>query len=268
QHSNRNNNNTMQNYCKTIGALATATALAAGNASALGYEDIDAEIHVGYDNRYLFRGIELGDDLVHAGLDVGTSVAGLDISAGAWYGSWNANNAGPTVDADELDIYAEVSKDLGFASLAVGYIYYTFPQGDTLTNPNFVQDAQEVYLSASREIFGVDASIAYFWDIETDNDGYTQLSLSKGFEIMPYVTLNTGTDFGYLAEEGDLVHITAKVGIDIEASENATISYYVAHSWSTSEGGTLAGGAGGVSTALYGGAENEFFFGGSVAVSF
>lgn len=260
----------MQNYCKTIGALAAATAMAAGNASALGYEDIDAEIHVGYDNRYMFRGIELGDDLVHAGLDVGTSVAGLDLSAGAWYGSFNANgiSGGQTGDFDELDLYAEASKDLGFASVAVGYIFYHFPSGDVNNNPNFFQDAQELYVSASREIFGVDASIAYFWDIETDNDGYTQLSLSKGYEIMPYVTLATAADFGYLAEEGDLVHITAKVGVDIEASENATISYYVAHTWATSEGGRVAGGPGAITTADYGGQENEFFFGGSVAVSF
>ncbi|MGJ8642727.1 MAG: hypothetical protein ACSHX9_04905 [Luteolibacter sp.] len=258
----------MQNYCKTIGALAAATAMAAGNASALGYDDIDAEIHVGYNTKYLFRGIELGDDLITAGLDVGTSINGIDLSAGAWYGSWNANTPGATIDADELDLYLEASKDLGFASLAVGYIYYTFPQGDLLTNPNFFQDAQEVYVSASREIFGIDASLAYFWDIETDNDGYSQLSLSKGIEIMDYVTLNTGVDFGYLVEEGDFVHATAMVGIDIEASENATISYYVAHTFALSEGGTLAGGAAAITTAGYGGQENEFFGGASISVSF
>lgn len=264
----------MQNYCKTIGALAAATAMAAGNASALGYEDIDAEIHVGYHNRYLFRGIELGDDLVDAGLDVGTSIAGFDLSAGAWYGSWNANSANAataqTFDADELDLYLEASRDLGFATVAVGYIYYHFPQGDINALPaaNPFQDAQEVYVSASREIFGLDASIAYFWDIETDNDGYSEISLSKSFDIMPYVTLNVGADTGYLVEEGDFVHTTATVGIDIEASENATISYYVAHTWALSEGGTVAGGAAGDSTALYGGQENEFFFGGSVSVSF
>lgn len=259
----------MQNYCKTIGALAAATAMAAGNASAFTWDDIDAEIHVGYHTKYLFRGIELGDDLVDAGLDVGTSIAGFDLSAGAWYGSWNSNSAiGLTFDADELDIYAEASRDLGFATVAVGYIFYHFPQGDINAAISPFQDAQEVYVSASREIFGLDASIAYFWDIETDNDGYTEISLSKSFDIMPYVTLNVGADTGYLVEEGDFVHTTATVGIDIEASENATISYYVAHTWALSEGGTVAGGPGGVSTALYGGQENEFFAGASVAVSF
>jgi uncharacterized protein (TIGR02001 family) len=247
----------MQNYCKTIGALAAATALAAGNASALGYEDIDAEIHVGYNTKYLFRGIELGDDLITTGVDVGTSLGGFDVSAGAWYGSWNANGGAPgTVDLDELDLYAEISKDLGFASVAVGYIYYHFPQGGQ--NNGFVDDAQEAYVSVSKEIFGIDASLSYFWDIETDNDGYSQLSLSKSFDLMEYVTLNVGADTGYLVEQGDFVQITGKVGIDIEASENATISYYVAHTWALSE----------ADGALYGGQENEFFGGASISVSF
>lgn len=258
----------MQNYCKTIGALAAATALAAGNASAFTWDDIDAEIHASYNTKYLFRGIELGDDLITTGADVATSIGGLDISAGAWYGSWNSNG-GPlgTIDTDELDLYAEVSKDLGFATVAVGYIYYHFPLSDTLKAVNFLDDAQEAYLSVSREFFGVDASLSYFWDIETDNDGYSQLSLSKSFDIMEYVTLNVGSDTGFLVEEGDLAHTTATISIDIEASENATISYYVAHAWTLSEGGRLAG-VSSTNTSLLGGQENEFFAGASVAVSF
>ena len=51
-----NNNKTMQNYYKTIGALVVASAFAAGNASA----EIESEVHVGYTNEYLFRGIDLG----------------------------------------------------------------------------------------------------------------------------------------------------------------------------------------------------------------
>lgn len=272
----------MQNYCKTISALAATSAFAASNVMAgpapTTYEEpapasvesgIDAEIHVGYHTKYIFRGIELGDDLIDAGFDIGTSIGGFDVSAGAWYGSFNSNSViNATFDADELDIYAEVSRDLGFATLAVGYIYYHFPQGDLNALLNPFQDAQEVYVSASREIFGIDASITYFWDIETDNDGYSEISLSKSFDLMPSVSLNVGADTGYLVEEGDFVHTTATVGIDFAATEHATISTYVAHTWTLSEGGTLAGGAGGVSTALYSGLENEFFAGASIAVSF
>lgn len=234
----KNNNNTMQNYCKTIGALAAASALVAGNASA----EVEYEIHASYTSEYLFRGLILGQDLVTTGVDVSTEIAGLGVSAGAWYGSFANGGA----DFDELDLYGEVSKDLGFASLAVGYISYQNLRaaGD---------DAQEVYFSASKDFFGVDFSLAYFWDIETDNDGYTELSASKGFELSPCLTLNTGAALGYLWENGDLGQLTATIALDWAFTETATITPFIAHSWSLEDSYTP---------------NNEFVAGTKLAVSF
>ena len=233
----------MKNYCKTIGALAAASALVAGNASA----EVEYEIHTGYSNQYLFRGLDLGDDLVEAGADVATEWNGLGLSAGAWYGSFANGGA----DFDELDLYGEVSKDLGFASLAVGYISYQNLRalGD---------DAQEVYFSASKEFFGVDFSLTYFWDIETDNDGYTELGASKGFELSPCLTLNTGATLAYLCEESEFAHLTAKVSLDWAFTETATISPFVAASWGlTSEAGNT-----------HSAADEEFVGGTMLSVSF
>jgi hypothetical protein len=241
----------MKNYCKTIGALAAASALVAGNASA----EVEYEIHTGYTNEYLFRGLDLGDDLVEVGVDVATEWNGLGLSAGAWYGTFSPNTdfyaVGPDADGDELDVYAEVSKDLGFATAAVGYIYY-------MNQRNITDDAQEVYFSLAKEFFGVDFSLAYFWDIETDNDGYTELGASKGFELSPCVTLNTGAVLGYLCEQGQVGHLTAKVALDWAFTETATLSPFVAHSWSMSDD---------VDT-IYGGNDNEFVAGTMLSVSF
>ena len=214
------NNNTMQNYYKTIGALVAASAFAAGYASA----EIESEVHVGYTNEYLFRGLDSGSNLVEAGADVSTEYNGLGLSAGAWYGSFDNANA---VSTSELDLYAEVSKDLGFVTAAVGYIKYVNDDTNAFTNDN-----QEVYFSVAKSLYGVDFSLTYFWDIETDNDGYAELGASKGYEISPCLTLNTGAALGYLAEQGQLAHLTAKVSLDYAYSETATISPFVAHSWS------------------------------------
>mgnify|MGYP007038417247 CR=1 FL=1 len=54
----------MQNYCKTIGALAAASALVAGNASA----EVEYTLGTGYTSEYIFRGENLGEDLVEASL--------------------------------------------------------------------------------------------------------------------------------------------------------------------------------------------------------
>lgn len=241
----------MQNYCKTIGALAAASALAAGNASA----EVEYEIHTGYTSEYLFRGLNLGQDLVEVGVDVATEWNGLGLSAGAWYASFDAPTGlgGGAYSTSELDIYAEVSKDLGFATVAVGYINY---MNDDTTAKNLgllVDDAQEVYFSVAKSFFGVDFSLAYFWDIETDNDGYTELAASKGFELSPCLTLNTSAALGYFWEESDFGYLGAKVSLDWAFTETATLSPFVAGSWSIEDAYTP---------------DNEFVGGTMLSVSF
>jgi hypothetical protein len=245
----------MQNYYKTISALVVASAFAAGNASA----EVEYELHTGYTSEYLFRGLNLGQDLVEVGADVATEWNGLGLSAGAWYGSFDAPTGfGGTFSTTELDLYAEVSKDLGFATAAIGYIKYI---NDDTTAKNLgllVDDAQEVYFSLAKEFFGVDFSLAYFWDIETDNDGYTELGANKGFELSPCLTLNTGVAVGYLAEQGQAGHLTAKVALDYAFTETATVSPFIANSWSLSDDNDTA----------YEGSGNEFVAGTMLSVSF
>src|SRR6478735_9283654 len=65
QAATENQHNKMQNYCKTIGALAAASALVAGTAQA----EVEFELHTGYSSEYLFRGLDLGDNLVEVGAD-------------------------------------------------------------------------------------------------------------------------------------------------------------------------------------------------------
>lgn len=265
----------MQNYCKTIGALAAASALVAGNASAqdsqggytqpyqrtavdnsTGNSGLEFEIHAGYSTDYIFRGRDFGSDLIETGIDVAYEWNGLGLSAGAWYASFDNTNG---VDQDELDLYAEVSKDFGFVNAAIGYIWYNNSTDRGFANPNgFLDDRQEVYFSLGREFYGFDVSLTYFWDIEEDNDGYAELALGKGYELSPCLTLNTGVALGYQAEQGQLGHLTAKVSLDWAFTETATLSPYIAHSWELNDDNDT----------LYANSENELFGGVILAVSF
>jgi hypothetical protein len=235
----------MQNYRKTIGALAAASALVAGNASA----EVEYEIHTGYTSEYIWRGQNLGTDLAEVGADMATEYNGLGLSAGFWSASFHNANGANTVT--ETDVYGEVSKDLGFATAAIGYIYY-FNFGGGASD-----DAGETYFSLAQTYFGVDFSLAYFWDISgSDNDGYTELGASKGFELSPCVTLNTGATLGYLWEQGEFVHLTGKVAVDYAFTETATLSPFIAYSWALADEGVNAG------------QENEFVGGTMLSVSF
>jgi len=253
----------MQNYCKTIGALAAASALAAGNATAI---EIDYELSAGYSSEYLFRGFNLGQDLVDVEITAATEINGFGLSAGAWYASFDQGDLdsiyGPypgNANANELNLFTEVSYDLGFMTTAVGYIYYYYPQGSA--NKALLGNTkadQEVYFSVGKSFGIVDASLTYYWYVngDADNDGYLDLALTNSTELSSCLTLQSGLNFGYQTEKGKLGHITAQLGLDYALTETATVTPFVAHSWSTSDNG------------IYEGTSNEFVAGARVAVSF
>jgi hypothetical protein len=246
----------MQNYCKTIGALAAASALVAGNAQA----EVEYEIHTGYSSEYLFRGLDLGDDLIEVGVDASTEVNGFGLSAGAWYGSFDssASDFGVGVDTDELDLYAEVSKDLGFVTASVGYIAYIYNQAELNEEFFRANNSQEVYFSVARDLGFANASLTYFWDVELDNDGYSELSLSRSFELNQCLSLNVGTNVGYLAEQGQATAWTTKTSLDWGFVENAKLSPFVALSVALSDDNDTA----------YAGSGNEFVAGSMLSVGF
>jgi hypothetical protein len=236
----------MQNYCKTIGALAAASALVAGNASA----EVEYELHAGYTSEYLFRGLILGQDLVETGVDVSGEWNNVGLSAGAWYGSFSSGPGGQQ-DFDELDLYGEASYDLGFLTASVGYIWYVNQRllGD---------DAQEVYFSVGRDFGFVNASLTYFWDIEQDNEGYSEIALDRSFELNSCLALNCATKVGYLFEQSDFNSWTTTVALDWAFRENVTLSPFV----------SLAVALGDSAGTAWNDTDNEFVAGSMLRASF
>ena len=207
----------MHYHHKTIGALVAASALVAGTAKA--DLTIEYKLHTGYSSEYLFRGLDLGNDLIEAGLDVSTTWNGVGLSAGAWYGSFT--NAG--LNREELDLYGEISKDIGPIKAAIGYIAYTYPRPNTSTY-------QEVYFGVSHDFGYVAASLKYFWDVEGDNDGYTEFGLTHSFTLSPCLALNLESNIGYLMEKGVATAWTNKVTLDWGFAEHAKLSPFIAAS--------------------------------------
>ncbi|TAG08723.1 MAG: hypothetical protein EAZ42_09510 [Verrucomicrobia bacterium] len=221
----------MQNYYKTIGAMAAASALAAGIAQA----EVEYALHTGYSSEYIFRGQDLGSDLIEAGINASTEFAGLTVSAGAWFASYE-DPAISLINENELDIYGEVSKDFGFLTASVGYIWYI----NSNSNLIVTDDAQEACFGISRDFGFLTAELTYYWDIETDNNGYTELALSRSFELNSCLNLNLSTAVGYGFESqfdnsgseqsGAFEAWTTKASVDWAFTETATLSPYVAAS--------------------------------------
>ncbi len=228
----------------TSGLLAASSAVAgdfsapittaAAPATAPSIDGFSGALSADYSNIFNFRGANLGNDHVATGLTLNKQcpLTGLDLSLGALYHSvedWG--NVARGTNSDRLDLSLSTSKDLGFAKAHLGYIHYN--------NFNDRDDAQEVAFGLSKELYGLNTSLTYFWDVETDNGGYTELNLSKGIDVLGNA-INIGAAVGYLVEEGGFSHATLSASYDI-AFGKATLTPYVAQVWELDELESVAG---------------------------
>ena len=248
----------MQNYCKTIGALAAASALVAGTAQA----EVEYELHTGYTSEYVFRGLDRGDNLTEVGVDAAYEWNGLSLSAGIWAAAFEAPNrvnnpnipTGNQID-NEIDMYAEVSKDFGFLTASVGYIYYW-------NLGRLGPDNQEVYGAISHDFGFANVSLSYFLDVDSsyrgDTDGYTELALSRSFELNQCLNLNIATNVGYLADNGEFTAWTTKASLDWGFAERAKLSPFIA----------VSIGMGEQANTKWHSTENELFGGSMLSVGF
>lgn len=258
----------MRNYSKTVGALAAASTLVAGYASA----EIEGEVNIGYANMYEFRFVDFGNDLVSAGVDIASEFGDFGVSAGAWYGSWDAPEGPPglltplNANADELDLYGAVSYSIGDLSLELGYIYYYFP--------DISADTQEVYLGASYDLpFGLGFSSTFYYDFDANDGWYWDNSIGYTIEFNECLALELGA--GVAFADGHGLQVSGRPGS--VGTADGFQGWYVSAAlpWEFREGVTLTpylkytDGDGDLVTDLYSTTGQEYLVGGvSLAVGF
>jgi hypothetical protein len=226
---------------------------------------VSTDFAVSYSTDYIFRGIDFGENLYTYSLDVaGTDFCGLDWSAGIWYAQFDS----PLENADEeLDIYGEVSKDFGVFSTSVGFVRYIFPDGDDTSNT-------EAYAGIGTEYAGFELGAKVYYNVDTDSgsaidsgDLYYDLSADYRYEFSDTLSGSAGATVAFFDADGRFenpsesgyVHFTVQASLSYAASENISISPYVAYSDSDSDYYSSYGVTGG---------EDHFYGGVSVGYSF
>ncbi|MBG70962.1 MAG: hypothetical protein CMN06_12780 [Roseibacillus sp.] len=181
--------------------------------------EIETSFSAGYTSEYVYRGALFGDDLFDFGIEASGSgeLAGLGelgVTGGIWYASFSGGN--------ELDIYGEVSKDLGSFSLAVGVTNYSYFGLEPA-----VGDDIEPYVSVEAEVGGVSLGVAAYYD-ESDSYGYDLYwEFSAGYAIGGVVLSAT---YGYFDDEVEYFALSA--GYDIAVSDSITISPHITTTFS------------------------------------
>ncbi|MGJ8656965.1 MAG: TorF family putative porin [Akkermansiaceae bacterium] len=175
----------------------------------------------GYHSTYLFRGINFGDDMVDASLEATTTLGCFDLTAGIW--TANVINPGQNTDL-ETDVYLNASKDLGFATLDVGYILYYF---DRATSTN----TQEVYLGLSKEVAGFGLSATYYYDFDQFDVSYLELGVERSFAIGALGELDAALAIGINPEDSEFTHAQATISKSIELNSAVSLTPYVSYSY-------------------------------------
>jgi len=239
---------------KTSTILAIGSGLLFSQAQA----EIESEFHVGYNSKYVFRGLDLGDDAYQYGLDfAGSCDCGLDWSAGIW----GISPDGEDGAADELDIYASVSKDFGGLTATAGFIAYTYPNG------GFTDDA-DVFLGLSGSAYGLDAGVTVFFGTDGQYQEQILVEGKVGYthEVSDTVSLNAAFVIGYIADDGQggysydegLAYYSATLSAKIALSEDITLAPYV--SYVDGNGGTINYVDSAIEDGVIGGAKLTFSF--------
>jgi hypothetical protein len=221
----------MRNYSKTVGALAAASTLVAGYASA----EIEGDVHVGYHNMYEFRFMDQGNDLIEAGADVAATFGDFGVSAGAWYGSFDVAALGGLVGGngkinfDELDLYVAGSYSVGDLTFELGYIYYYFPDTGsifTAAGTPFVSNTQEVYFGLTYDFsFGLSANSTFYYDFDAGSGWYSDTSLSYSYEIIPDC-LSVDVAAGVAFADGLGTQAAAKPGVTPGSTNDGYQGFY------------------------------------------
>ncbi len=211
-------------YSKMMGALTAASVVMTGYAVAGVTEPapmvapaptrdfFEGEIHVGYNNMYEHRFVDLGDDMVEAGVDGAFDLGnGWSINAGVWYASTNDDMySWRNMETDlgyiecwkdrdsfnELDLYAGVGAEFGMFNFEVGYIYYFYPDNRDV-------NTSEVYASVGVDLPWEMGLIATgYYDIEEYNGLYVDVKVTKSFKFTDCLGLDLAAGIGYADGHG------------------------------------------------------------------
>ncbi|MDB4259769.1 TorF family putative porin [Akkermansiaceae bacterium] len=203
---------------KTSTILAIGSALALGSAQA----EIESSFHVGYSTDYVWRGLNQADDSKNGLYEYGLDFTG-DCNCGA---TWNAGiwQADFGDGAEELNIYAGMSKEFGAVELSLGLIRYDYGNGNDV-------DTTELFLGAGTDLGGLDLSAAIYYDVDrADAEMFGELSLGKSFDVGG-ATLEVAANFGTTLDAGtgdDYVTYGLSASLSKELGDNLTGSLYVA----------------------------------------
>lgn len=232
--------------------------------------DFSGEVSVGFDNRYIFRGLWFGDETAWANVSVSKEIApSWTFSANVFYTDVMDN----TLAYSEGNLGAAITNEGDYGSTTLGLTYYQFFDGfagDNASGPAGQRDATEVYLTYSRDLFyGISGSVTGAYDFRIDA-AYFEVGLSKSWAICDYASIDLSVATGYGVDDyysetlsGDaadgFTHTLVSLAAPIQLAPTVTFTPHVSANFSHEARDSA-------NSASIG--DSEIFYGFGLAVSF
>jgi hypothetical protein len=190
-----------------------------------------AEVAVGYDTHYMFRGVNYGEDSVWGSVELALPIIpGADLTVGVWYQDPQSGSPENPGHEDELDLYVTLGADVAPGVYGwIGYYSYLYPEAG---NGSSNEVATGVDFSVLNEMLTVSVAVSYDFDIE---GWYITPGVSHTMPISDFLSIEIGTSVGYQidynANGSDWNDVNAFVKTPITLMENVTLEPYIAQSW-------------------------------------
>jgi len=195
--------------------------------------EIGAELSIGYDTHYIFRGFNYGENLVWAGVDIGVPLSdALSLNLGTWYGTLAEDSY------DELNLLAGLSYDLGNFEVGVGAIWYYYPQGFDGGGLG-IDDSLELGATIGTSIGPVDVGLGYYYDLEEEGS-YLELGAETTIELSDRVALVPGALVSYADDYfgvDGFNNVGVSLSLPIALTDRATLKPYIAATWEIDDSG-------------------------------
>lgn len=233
--------------------------------------DFSGEATVGYDTRYLYRGLWFGNDVAWGDVSISKELTpNLTWSANVFYIDVLSN----ALSYSEANLGTGLAYDSNIGTFSVGFLFYKFFDGFAGNSPGVgpgaQQDASEVNIGYSRELFaGITASALAAYDFRI-SAMYFEGGLSKSWVLTDTIGLELSGALGYGLNDyysqtlsGDardgITHGLVSLALPIAITDNATFSPHISANFS-GDGRTRGNAASVGDTAV--------FYGASLAIGF
>ena len=228
---------------KALLGLASLVAVGAGTATSAQAEGVTLSTTLGFESRYLFRGVQFAQASFQPGVTLGYN----GFYASAWLNLPVGDDAGLFLGGEELDLVVGYSTELtDLISVDIGLTLYTFPSLDDGLFDFYEEDGSGLGSNTLEPYIGfsfalpLEPSVYLYRDFMYDT--FTvQGSLSHSFPLSEKVSFDLGGIVGYVIDDdagGDYLYGHLSADLSYAFADN--VSVYIGGRWGGSD---IAGGS-------------------------